>query len=152
MNDLEGIIDEAFPDDNWASMWRGRPYLGQSWTDSGKRGQEEIKGITFRDLRDCYIRAVFLSTGRPAEIAHLYDEADKGDEANLSSNDIFGIPQDVWNGLDPIAVAQNLSCEIEKIMGIFPNIEDRSTEDIMKDVPVFDLDCSNKCPLGDTDD
>lgn len=143
MNDLEGIIDEAFPDANWPSMWRGRPYLGQPWTCAGKRGQEEIKGITFRDLRDCYIRAVFKSSGRPDDIAHLYDEADKGEDANLCENDIYEVN---LKDLDAMAIAQNLSCEIEKIMGIYPNIEKRSFEDVMKEVQVFDIDLSNKRP------
>ena len=35
-------------------------------------------------------------------------------------------PQDVykirWEEIDPIAMAQNLTCQIEKMMGIFPNI------------------------------
>lgn len=105
------------------NMRRDRPYNGQPHTDTGIRGATEVKGVTFRDLRDCYIRAIFLSTGariisgkcmRP-----LYEEACKGENAVLCENDLYG-----WdaNELDPIAVFQNFSCEVEKLMGIFPNI------------------------------
>jgi hypothetical protein len=27
-----------------------------------------------------------------------------------------------FDRIDPVAIAQNLSCEVEKLMGIFPNI------------------------------
>jgi hypothetical protein len=99
------------------SMKRDRPYDGQPWTDHGVRGRIEIKGITFRDLRDAYVRAWFLASGHVS--SEKYEEAQKGENANLSENDLFG-----WNldKVDPVAVAQNLSCEIERLMGIFPNV------------------------------
>lgn len=104
------------------NMRRDRPYSGQPHTDTGVRGKTEIKGITFRDLRDAYIRAYCLSCGvdNPAH----YAEAEKGENAALCENDIFALKGDV----DPMAVVQNLCCEIEKLMGIYPNVpklEDR---------------------------
>lgn len=125
MNDLQSlwgqIEDElGFNDHN---MRRDRPYNGQPHTDTGTRGQTEIKGITFRDLRDCFIRAVFLSTGGRTigrkNMSPLYEQADKGENAVLCENDLYG-----WNidALDPVAIAQNLSCEVERAMGIFPNL------------------------------
>lgn len=112
----DGFAELGFYD---VSMRRDRPYSGQAHTVSGVRGATEIKGITFRDLRDCYIRAMCQSSGAmtPGDAA-LYDEAEKGEGAALCSNDVFRIEAD----LDPIAVCQNLACEIEKLMGIFPNI------------------------------
>ena len=77
----------------------------------------EIRGITFRDLRDCYVRAVLLSAHHL--VPALYEEATKGPDAVLCENDLFGFNLDE---LDPIAIAQNLSCEVERIMGIFPNV------------------------------
>lgn len=112
--------DLGFNDHN---MRRDRPYNGQPHTDTGERGKTEIKGITFRDLRDCFIRAILLSTGTETisgkDMRPLYEEACKGEDAVLCENDLYG-----WdlNQLDPIAVAQNLSCEVERIMGIFPNV------------------------------
>lgn len=125
MNPLQSlwgqIEDElGFNDHN---MKRDRPYNGQPHTYTGERGKTEIKGITFRDLRDCFIRAVLLSTGAETisgkDMRPLYKEACKGEDAVLCENDLYG-----WdlNQLDPIAVAQNLSCEVERVMGIFPNV------------------------------
>lgn len=99
------------------NMRRDRPYNGQSHTDTGQRGSTEIRDITFRDLRDCYIRAFMLSSGHINK--PRYDEALKGENAALCENDLYG-----WdlNKLDPMAVLQNLACEIERLMGIFPNV------------------------------
>lgn len=102
---------------NDCNMRRDRPYNGQSHTDTGVRGATEIKGVTFRDLRDCYIRAICLASHHlnPA----LYDEAEKGEHAALCENDLFTLDM---NKVDSVAVFQNMSCEVEKLMGIFPNI------------------------------
>ena len=107
-------INELGSDHN---MRRDRPYLGQPHTDTGVRGMTEIRGITFRALRDCYVRAVLLSAHHL--VPALYEEATKGPDAVLCENDLFGFNLDE---LDPIAIAQNLSCEVERIMGIFPNV------------------------------
>lgn len=108
---------------NEPNMRRDRPYDGQPWTDTGIRGATEIKGITIRDLRDAFIRAVLLSTGGTTidgkDMGLLYVEAEKGPAANLSGNDLYGFNLD---RLDPIAIFQNMACEVEKLMGIFPNI------------------------------
>jgi hypothetical protein len=86
-------------------------------TDTGERGKTEVKGVTFRDLRDCMLRAFFLSAYhlRPAH----YEEATKGEAAVLCENDLYG-----WdlNQLDPVAVIQNFTCEVERAMGIYPNV------------------------------
>ena len=98
-------------------MKRDRPYSGQSHTDNGIRGQTEVKGLTFRDLNDCFVRAILLSA--PHLVPKLYDEALKGENAELNGNDLYGFDLDQ---LDPIAIGQNLSCEVERVMGIFPNV------------------------------
>lgn len=68
-----------------------------------------------RDIADCYTLAVFDSAHHldPAS----YEKAQKGefDERNLYKLD--------WNEISPIAIRQNLTCRIEQMMGIFPNIE-----------------------------
>ena len=103
---------------NEHNMRRDRPYNGQPQTISGERGAAEIRGVTLRDMRDCFIRAVLLSS-HGISPAGLYDEATKGEAAAICENDLYG-----WdlNKLDPMAVAQNLACEIEKLMGIYPNV------------------------------
>ena len=112
---LNDLLEDAFPQMHQGSMFRARPYDGQPHTDHGERGRTEIGGITFRDLRDCFLRAIAASSGP----GPLYKESCKGERANICENDIFTID---FNDLDPIAVGQNLSCEVEKLMGIFPNV------------------------------
>lgn len=111
---------------NNADMRRDRPYDGQPHTSTGVRGSTEIRGITFRDLRDCFIRAFIKSHSaysRSLEVIEpnmtLCREADKGEHAFISENDVYRLVGDI----DPIAVAQNLACEVEKMMGIFPNVD-----------------------------
>lgn len=116
--DIMDKIEDAFRDPH-VNMDRKRPYDGQPWTDSGIRGKEEIKGITFRDLRDCFVRAACLSCG-PTNLAH-YREADKGVAAKLNTDSLYELD---WTKIDPVAVAQNLSCEVERLMGIFPNVRE----------------------------
>lgn len=101
------------------NMQRNRPYSGQPHTDTGARGSTEIRGITFRDLRDCYIRARCLAMGAICEEnMPYYHEAEKGENAALCESDVYKLKGDA----DEIAVLQNLCCEIEKIMGIYPNV------------------------------
>ena len=102
---------------NDKDMRRDRPYTGQPQTDTGERGKTEVQGITFRDLRDCYIRAFFLASSHVNK--EKYEEADQGEFALLSENDLYG-----WdlNEIDPMEVFQNMSCEVEKLMGIYPNV------------------------------
>lgn len=109
-----------------------RPYDGQSHTHMGNRGKTEVKGLTMRDIRDCFIRAFIISHPyyfydevnreftliRQEPNATLIDEANKGIYAKLNGNDVYNLVGDI----DPIAVSQNLGCEIEKMMGIFPNL------------------------------
>jgi hypothetical protein len=122
LNKLWGEVEHelGFNDHN---MRRDRPYNGQPHTNTGIRGSTEIKGITFRDLRDCYIRAILLSTGAQKigdkDMRPLYEEADKGENAALCENDLYGFD---FDKLDPMAICQNLCCEVERVMGIFPNL------------------------------
>jgi len=98
---------------------RQRAYDGQPWTETGERGRTEIKGITMRDLRDCYIRACF-------------------DSSDISAPDypksIFDLD---WEHIDPLAVCQNMLCWVEKYMGIYPNIP--KLNDIWEHIPIIDL-------------
>lgn len=104
MAELGVLLEQLNPSDYATTMFPDRPYDGQPHTDTGERGAVEVKGLTFRDLRDCYVRACFRSSGLGPEQwpGTLYD-----------------LP---WSDIDPLAVFQNLSCEIEKVMGIYPNV------------------------------
>ena len=118
LNDLNSILANLNRE-GIKSMLRSRPYNGQPHTDMGKRGEQEITGITMRDLHDCFIRAVLLSAHHL--VPKSYEEAEKGENARLSGGDLYGFNLD---DLDPIAIAQNLTCEVERVMGIFPNVEE----------------------------
>ncbi len=133
---IEKILDDALGET--PSMFRGRPYNGQPWTDSGKRGSQMVSGLTMRDIRDCFVRAYINGHLRTPKNAPYQDEADKGERACLSCNDMYDIED--AGGVDPMAIAQALTCEIEKIMGIFPNTPKFSFEETMAHVPTYDLD------------
>lgn len=140
---------------------RNRPYTGQSWTDEGKRGETEVKGLTMRDIKDCLIKAILLASPseeylKPEVFIQCWDFSknpiqptqyllDRQNDPNFVSTKVaLGTwrAQDVYkvdlNKIDPLAIANNLTCEIEKMMGIFPNIEEDTSS-------VFDplISCSS---------
>ena len=119
MTSFNDVLEQALDDlgYNDHNMERSRPYTGQPHTDAGERGRTEVKGVTFRDLRDCIVRAFFLAAGH-IDYAR-YEEALKGEHAALCDNDLYTLD---LNKLDPVAVVQNFGCEVERIMGIFPNV------------------------------
>ena len=45
---------------------RKRPYDGQPHTDDGIRGMVEIRGLTMRDIKDCFVKA-FLQCCIPSQ-------------------------------------------------------------------------------------
>lgn len=127
---------------------RERPYNGQPHTTNGVRGSVEVKGLTFRDIHDCLIKAMLISAAnddyleakefkkcwdfsvcktendKPKPTQYLLDNQDKYvstkvDTGNWRPQDVYKID---WSKINPLAIAQNLSCEIEKMMGIYPNI------------------------------
>lgn len=126
--DFERVMEQAGYDLGWHehNMRRNRPYNGQPHTSTGQRGATEVTGITFRDLRDAFIRAYVQSheVYKPGTIeevqpnAALHREAEKGENATICEDDVYKLK----GTIDPIALAQNLSCEIEKLMGIYPNV------------------------------
>lgn len=125
---------------------RERPYNGQLHTDDGLRGKQEVKGLTMRDIKDCLIKAMLMSapsdkyleadeftkcwdfsTEPPTPTKYLLDKQNEPDFISTKAETGNWRPQDVYkidfNKIDPIAIAQNMSCEIERMMGIYPNIK-----------------------------
>lgn len=86
-------------------MDRNRPYTGQSHTDEGERGKTLVEGLTMRDVADCMVIG-FL------EAAGLYP--DNPTEKDMREIDMADV--------SPWAMIQCATCNIEKMMGIFPNI------------------------------
>lgn len=99
------------------TMKRNREYLGQRHTDYGERGKTLVEGLTMRDICDCYVRGVLRAAGHL--LPDKYNEAVKGEEAELDRNDLYGFD---FDKIDPGAIQQNMMCEVEKMMGIYPNI------------------------------
>lgn len=87
---------------NAHSMARERPYDGQPHTMLGKRGKEEVKGLTIRDIGDCIVKALLSCGGTERE--------------NPIWDDVYSIES--LNDIDPVAVVQNTACNIEKMMNI----------------------------------
>lgn len=87
-----------------------RPYDGQPHTDAGERGKTLVEGLTMRDIADCYIVGCFHASGLSPD---QYPET------------VFELP---WGEMDPIAVSQNMLCEVERRMGIFPNVPGREAK------------------------
>jgi len=109
MNDeFSKELDWAFAEIQGSSSYsldRNRPYNGQSHTTQGERGKQMVSGLTMRDISDCIVLS-FLTCG------DIHRE-------NPIHDDMYTI--DLKN-IDPGAVIKNASCNIEKMMGIYPNV------------------------------
>ncbi len=82
-----------------------RPFDGQAHTDQGERGRQEVKGVSYRDLRDAYVIACFQASGL---------------EPKDYPKTIYELP---WDQMDPGAVASNMVCEVERRQGVYPNVD-----------------------------
>ena len=89
------------------SMERDRPYDGQDYTDNGIRGKTLVEGLTMRDVADCIVKG-FLEAGGVVRDCPIWE-------------DLYEMDMD---SVDPLEGIQNGMCNIEKMMGIFPNISD----------------------------
>ena len=97
-----------------AYRWdRERPYNGQPQTDHGKRGATLVAGLTMRDIGDCFAQALLDCCG--VDQPNLYARANRALNRDMYEVDLSLI--------DPGAWLQNLTCRIEKMMGIYPNVE-----------------------------
>jgi hypothetical protein len=95
------------------SLDRDRPYDGRPHTGCGTRGKTLVSGLTMRDVSDCIVRG-FLA-------ASALDRREAGipEHENPCLDDIYQID---LAKIDPGAVIQCAMCEVEKMMGIFPNV------------------------------
>ncbi len=88
-----------------------RPYDGQPHTEQGERGKTLVQGLTFRDVCDCFVFGFLQATGRGS----------LAESGTATYNDVYEAAQSDPD-FDPLAVMQNMSCEMEKRMGIYPNV------------------------------
>lgn len=109
-DNIDRVIDDTYHLKVHAR--RDRPYDGQPHTDFGERGETEVTGLTMRDISDCIAMGMLESSLSSA----LYDTVLHG---TWVYNDLYAID---LARIDPVAVIQNAMCNVEKMMGIFPNI------------------------------
>lgn len=89
-----------------------RPFDGQPHTDQGERGKTLVAGLRFRDVCDCFVIG-WLQAAMRGSLA---------EGGTATYNDIYECDEDV----DPLAVMQNMTCEMEKRMEIYPNMQLRA--------------------------
>ena len=85
-----------------------RPFDSQPQTNQGERGKTLVVGLRFRDVCDCFVIGWLRSAGRSG----------LAESGTATYNDIYECEDDV----DPIAIMQSMCCEMERRMGIFPNV------------------------------
>lgn len=96
-------LEIQHPSDWRSATERNRPYTGQPQTADGERGKTEVRSVTFRDLKDAFVIGLFLASDVP--------EDERGSVYALD-----------LNAIDILAAFQNMACEVEKRMGIYPNV------------------------------
>lgn len=120
--------DEVAVDGNQMNVWElpiylelqrhtQRPYDGQDHTDQGERGRQIVEGATMRDIGDCLMLAYFQASGLP--------------ESDWPPR-VYDLPLDVWSRMDPVAIRQSMLCNLEKLLGIYPNYGRRREEPEVK--------------------
>jgi hypothetical protein len=116
MENFNGMISKVL--DRGDARDPNRPYNGQSWTDDGERGKHFVGGLTMRDVKDCLL---------------------------IAAEELTGEKDPSLEGMDLIVLASAMTCEIEKRMGIFPNIKTGSDlESVLLEVPMVDLPVHNQ--------
>ncbi len=111
------FLRDGFIEAKGSSAWsndRNRPYDGQPHTDYGKRGRTEVRGLTMRDLCDCFAMGALR--------AAACDQPDLGERVESGAWVIDDVGKIDWSKIAPLAVMQCMMCEVEKMMGIFPNV------------------------------
>ena len=109
---MEKLVEHLYQSNNISPLDRNRPYEGQPWTDQGERGKTLVAGLTMRDVMDCFVLGWLQATGR----------CSLAESGNPSYNDLYEEPPEDFKNFDPIAIGQQMINEIEKRMGIWPNI------------------------------
>lgn len=108
-----------------------RPFTGQPHTDNGKRGQAEVRGIRFRDLADCVVKAWVDAAAHTVPDESKQDELRRrADDGTLNYNDLYALE---CGDIDPLALVRNVGCRVEMAMGIYPNVSPLACDDLPED-------------------
>lgn len=113
MDDIWQALEDLFAKghDYLTASTRDRPYDGQPQTDQGERGRQEVYGVTMRDVRDSFVIGAFEAAG------FHFEHTD--DYTPIYTGTIYDLP---WQEMDPGAAMSNAMCELERRMGIYPNV------------------------------
>lgn len=114
-----------------------RLFDGQYHTDDGERGKTEIKGVRFRDLCDCITKAFVHAAAHTVE--NEGELREKVETNTICRQDLYQLD---LSRMDPGTLIKNISCEVERFMGIFPNIPTQHTIDM----PVYKTDVEPTLP------
>tara|TARA_B100000700_G_scaffold88627_1_gene99916 strand:- start:28107 stop:28595 length:489 start_codon:yes stop_codon:yes gene_type:complete len=102
-----------------------RPYDGQVHTGQGERGKQVVDGLTMRDLADCMVKGIgHAANDQLTEEAYDRLQKDQYEYGELYDLDL--------NKVDIIAAVQNFGVEVEKRMGIYPNLPKAMLEAIQE--------------------
>lgn len=98
------------------TMSRLRPHTGEQGRFHMPRSATWVNGLNIRDIQDAYVRAVC----RCSTDQDLIENAARGVAATLHANHLFMIDPDK---LDLLEVQRALGEELERLLGIFPNVQ-----------------------------
>ena len=101
-----------------------------TWKNKLKLAISDRSHVTKRDLKDAFVIALVQST-TASDLEHIDSDglcpipgcdrlACKLERGELEVDDVYRISD---LDFDPIAVANNMLCEVEKRMGIYPNTQ-----------------------------
>ena len=94
---------------------RDRPYAGQPHTNTGKKGQQELVGLTMRDVYDCILLGMVKAAPEESSQDHFGNDGHCSIEdcerpyckymrGELEHDDVYKLS---FKGIDPVAIAQN---------------------------------------------
>ena len=107
-----------------------RPFDGQRHTDAGARGMVElvlddpVNDIVRRSDREYAPRAINLRDIHDAVLIGMCWAYGVDPESLKDLNDLYSRLDFNGSSFDPVAAAQNATVEIEKRLGIYPNVEE----------------------------
>ena len=107
---IETIANFIYESGGYLVSDRERPYSGQPHTDQGERGKTLVGGLTMRDVCDCFVLGWLMADGRSG----------LAESGQATAGDIYGDAP--IKDIDPLAAMQNMMCEVERRMGIYPNV------------------------------
>lgn len=114
---MEDVRPLNTPED-FKNMLKEVLHSPQPHTDAGERGDYIVNGITIREIAACVLRGMLDGATKFSE------EYPKLKAEDLDYHNLLDIIYEVtWiENFDPVAIQQNVTCHIEKSIGIFPNI------------------------------